>query len=529
MIKFIHDLFTRSRVKRERDGKGSMPESKLPAIRMCSLVMLFILVPMVLTDCSRPKPVDWTTISVTTVTDEIVNDGLCSLREAILAANTNQAVFTSAGECPAGSATNIDGIGLVDGQTYKLSINGANEDEGLTGDLDIIHDVDPLEKTGVSPTDIILGVVEGHAEIGSTGLVQDRVLHIQSGAIVVLDNVTVRNGNEINEGGGIYNAGSLTLSSVIVSDNQAIDKGGGIYNTGDLTIQKDSKIGEAGHGNEANIGGGIFNDSGSVRISNSRVSGNQAAQSGGISNSGELTISASMIGGKGAGNSATETDGGGISNYGNGTLIIQDQSFVCANTAETNGGGILNYHGTITISKSWIGDADAGNEAASGGGIDNEYGILDIKNSVVSANVARSFGGGISNSGTLTISNSIFGDIGSGNTAIDGGAIANFASGSIVITSTSFIANTADGEGGAIHNFVSIVNAINVTESCFVNNSDTAFFNGMTEFSNAVRNWWGSPSGPGGVAQGDGDTISDWLTYSDFYTEPIMGCPMKTE
>jgi CSLREA domain-containing protein len=58
------------------------------------------------------------TITVNTVADVVANDGQCSLREAIIAANTNTASGAMAGECAAGSsgidtiAFNIPGTGV---------------------------------------------------------------------------------------------------------------------------------------------------------------------------------------------------------------------------------------------------------------------------------------------------------------------------------------------------------------------------------------------------------------------------------
>ncbi len=44
-------------------------------------------------------------------------------------------------------------------------------------------------------------------------------------------------GNQADNGGAIYNAGSLALNRLIVSNNQAsLGFGGGIYNTGTLGI-----------------------------------------------------------------------------------------------------------------------------------------------------------------------------------------------------------------------------------------------------------------------------------------------------
>src|ERR1051326_4443643 len=70
------------------------------------------------------------TINVTTTTDEIAANRLCSLREAIRAANLNAAI----GGCPAG--TGFDHI-VIPAGTYHLTIPGAGEIDDLSGDLAI--------------------------------------------------------------------------------------------------------------------------------------------------------------------------------------------------------------------------------------------------------------------------------------------------------------------------------------------------------------------------------------------------------
>ena len=77
-----------------------------------------------------------TPIIVTTTGDLIAEDSQCSLREAIIAANTDAPV----GGCPAG--TGADTItfapSLTEPATITLSLVGLGEDDSASGDLDII-------------------------------------------------------------------------------------------------------------------------------------------------------------------------------------------------------------------------------------------------------------------------------------------------------------------------------------------------------------------------------------------------------
>jgi CSLREA domain-containing protein len=82
----------------------------------------------------------------TTADDNTVN-GNCTLREAIIAANTD----TPVDGCLAGAGTNS--IFLPAG-TFFLTIGGAGEDAAATGDLDIL---DELTITGDSGSTAING------------------------------------------------------------------------------------------------------------------------------------------------------------------------------------------------------------------------------------------------------------------------------------------------------------------------------------------------------------------------------------
>jgi Domain of unknown function (DUF4347) len=107
-----------------------------------------------------------------------------------------------------------------------------------------------------------------------------------------------------------------------------------------------------------------------------------------------------------------------------------------ANGGLPNGGGILNT-GTLTLNNSTV----SGNTAVNGGGIYNG-GTLALNSSTVSGNTAFNGGGGISNFGTLSLNNSIV----SGNTAGGGGGIAN--SGTMTLSKSTVSGNTANIFGG---------------------------------------------------------------------------------
>lgn len=160
-------------------------------------------------------------------------------------------------------------------------------------------------------------------------------------ATVSVSNVTIQNGGNVAFGGGIFNAGTLTINKSTISGNfaglRAGGGGAGIYNLGAATFS-DSTI----SGNQASCsgfpcvsqGGGIYN-LGHLTINNSTLSGNTSRINGtigGILNFGTATISSSTI----AGNSPL-----GIGNCTSNCTFAVQNSIVASN-------GVGNCENTIT-------------------------------------------------------------------------------------------------------------------------------------------------------------------------------------
>jgi len=144
--------------------------------------------------------------------------------------------------------------------------------------------------------------------------------------------------------------------------------------------------------------------------------------------------------------------GGGIWVSDPSSNLALNNSTVMSNTSDA-GGGILNS-GVLTITNSTV----SGNTVfgmggcAVGGGIAN-VGTLMLISSTVSGNSADGYGGGIYNDGTLAIINSTI----SGNSVscFTGGGIYNGGfggSGTITMSNSSVISNTAPSGTGGIAN-----------------------------------------------------------------------------
>jgi len=179
-----------------------------------------------------------------------------------------------------------------------------------------------------------------------------------------------------NGGGGIFNHGYMTINDSTLLDNSTTFSGGGIWSYHSNIAINNSVLSDnsAGH-----AGGGIF---GRGIISNSTVSGNSAAGTGGNGGGGGgIFGSGAIINSIISENSAAGT-GGGITWWG--TI---SNSIISGNSAGGNGGGI--YSPAATISNSTIAGNSSGTD---GGGI---YGDGTINNSTVSGNSAVGYGGGI--------------------------------------------------------------------------------------------------------------------------------------
>jgi hypothetical protein len=137
------------------------------------------------------------------------------------------------------------------------------------------------------------------------------------------------------------------------------------------------------------------------------------------------------------------------------------------------------------------------NSANEGGGLHNKEGSTAIiqNGSIFSSNYAEFSVGGIQNWGTITIAESILRE------------------------------NTSPGEDGdAIANTGPEGSTVSITASCIIGNGDTAVFNAWPVFLNFTGNWWGDASGPSGFGPGTGDSVSDYVDFSGWLTEPPAIC-----
>ena len=307
------------------------------------------------------------TITVTDLADRFDNTpGItgCSLREAIRSVNDGAAYNDG---CAAEFSGNFsvdpnvpDVINLIAGD-YILDINGPNEDDDATGDLDIHRPVDIIGAGPLATTISASGFDANN---------KDRVLDITSAGgagffssliPVTLSGTTIRDGDVRDiphVGGGIRSFGAfLTLSDDIVTENFAA-QGGGIFSANNILVVLNSQI--LNNQTEPLVGpangGGIFSEEAFLLVDSSTVAGNAITNgngagifSGGIAVVTNSTISGNQISLAAAGaGPGVAGFGGGIADFYERELLVIN-STISGNTAILGGGGIALLADTIGI------------------------------------------------------------------------------------------------------------------------------------------------------------------------------------
>ncbi len=362
--------------------------------------------------------------------------GACTLREAILAANTGAAV----GGCAAG--TGIDTIKIAVARV-TLSQPDSGTADAATGDLDIDH---TLTIDGAAGGTTVDGAqLDRIFDIAGTGNVTMTGLTI-TGGLTPLDPVLHAQAKSGEMGGGIRNAGALTLALVTITGNATGSgadlpaltggagddfpsggtagsggAGGGIANTGTLTMTEstvDHNItGNGGHGavvtgasdvtvghggasanggqgGAGGDGGGVF-AAGPTTITASTITDNVTGNGGvgevahaGMGGSPTGTSQAGGPGGRAIGGSGYPGGAGGGIAIENPGFSLTARSFISQSLIARNrtgagglgaagyagGGGNASSSGTASGGAGGEGDGGTGGQGGAGGGIKADAG-----------------------------------------------------------------------------------------------------------------------------------------------------------
>ncbi|WP_372718456.1 DUF4347 domain-containing protein [Novipirellula sp.] len=273
------------------------------------------------------------TITVDTLVDEQIANGLTSFREAIALATAGDTIVLGAG-------------------TYNLTIDTLEINKNLT----------------ITGSDARSTIIDGSA-LGK------RVFELQGTSVVTMSSMTIQGGDESN-GGGIYvnDSSTLNLSDAMLQNNSSND-GGAIHVHGTANLQRvllfnNNASGKGGainfhgadggsltnvtiSGNTASSdGGGLYTDT-NITITNSTITLNTGDKGGGIFNSGAVvTISNTIVAGNTGVNGNADVMGAFSSNgfnliqtVGSATGFVSDVTGVNPNLAAlANNGGSTNTH-----------------------------------------------------------------------------------------------------------------------------------------------------------------------------------------
>jgi hypothetical protein len=275
----------------------------------------------------------------------------------------------------------------------------------------------------------------GAGRLAISGNDASRVFQIGSGVAANIDDLTITHGRAVGQGGGILNAGALTLSHAIMSDNQVVGVPGASLGT----------VVDA-------FGGGIFN-TGILTVLYSTFSHNQSVGADGTAS----TIGTSALGGAIMSNGTASAPATATVSY---STFLDNHAIGGAAGAGASragiGGAISNATGTSTVSYSVFRD----NQAV--GGLDNGVpGGFGAGAGGAIGNVAR-FGNAILvvNQSTFLDNRAVGGAAGTGGNAQPGrgGAIANYIFGGLIppvtatasasVTDSTLLGNQAVGGAG---------------------------------------------------------------------------------
>ncbi len=329
-------------------------------------------------------------IEVNSTADVVLDDGQCTLREAIVAANTDSPSGSTPGECPAGSGPDVVSVpsgwyfltpGVAMNPSTEMQIVGAGRD---------LTKID-----GQGATQIF-------SRTSSTALVTIRDLTLQGGASsvggafyqaatsTIFENVSFYNNSVVGPGGAAYNnSGELTLTDCIVHYNSTEDpvsgssSGAGVNNAGGiLTVIRTVFAFNGVDPDDPDARGGaiVSGFSGAILIvEDSTFVSNSAAHGGAIYSRGDTTISGSTF----SNNNSTGSPGAL-----NSSLLVLDNSTFSKNI----NGGLATSGVDVWVLNSTFFDNNTG--AAN---ITKISGTVTLKNSIL-----FSFSGGTNCSGTIT-------------------------------------------------------------------------------------------------------------------------------
>jgi hypothetical protein len=313
-------------------------------------------------------------------TDDVLDAGACTAITVASLPGTDGEVSLREAICATNNEPGADVISLPAG-TFVLT-GARGEDNGQTGDFDVLDSL--MAGNGPVPGDGLSIVGAGAAATIIDGAGLDRIFDVIAfGAFTfTLSDTTLRNGDADAADGGAIQAvfGPATeLFDVVIEGSSAINGGAVASIMADLTM-----FGTTIRDNTATAQGGGVYAVGPLRMQATTVSGNSAADGGGLALESDAsdvsTIEQSTI----SGNHAVGL-GGGIqfSDFHAGQTTVTDTT-IADNVADLNGGGIFTTgaSGQVGLYSTTI----TGNSSGGVGGIVHSGGFAILEHSIVAEN-----------------------------------------------------------------------------------------------------------------------------------------------
>lgn len=310
---------------------------------------------------------------------------------------------------------------------------------------------------GVCDADCSLREAVGAANASAA----DDVIEFDAGVFGTAQTITL-SGTEIV----ITNNGTLTISGTgadmltidgnLSSRILVINAATAFIN--DMTFTRGNGVGAINTGR----GGAIYNVGGITAINNSVITGNTAANGGGLNNAataapsvpGNLTFNNCIVS-----NNTASGSGGGMQNFSTSTVMINNSTFMGNTSNGTTGGGGGQFNGGVLITNSTF----ANNSAPSGSG------------------------GGIQSNGTL----------------------------GTILTNVTFSGNSSANNGGGIHRGTTNVNFF-IRNSIIAGNNGTAASPDVTNSANGLDS-------EGNNIIGNVGTSTGWEASDLLNTNPMLG------
>jgi MYXO-CTERM domain-containing protein/CSLREA domain-containing protein len=370
-------------------------------------------------------------IQVDTTADLIDSNGDCSLREAVIAANTNTAVDG----CVAGEA-GLDTI-VVPAGTYTLSLTGideASQPDGGGG-----YEVDVAADASVGDLDIVEDLVIVGAGAATTVIDwandEDRIFHIQAPTA----DVTATISGLTLQGGQV--AATILNPEDPEADHWSFARHGGAIALG---VGASAQLASAsGQGDDGNAEEEEPNGTATLILSDCVLTNHEAGGDGGaLYAAGLVTVTGVTFSSNTAGG-----NGGAIYNDGEASYHA---CLITENHGE-NGGGMFD---TGAHETSITGTTFALNTAVGGAGMASRS-LVDttLVNCTFSGNDAADIGGGILTNGDVElISSTITGNIARTDAGFASSGLTSFSSGSFVVLSSIVANNLIGAEASTVSN-----------------------------------------------------------------------------